>query len=205
MSLKEILQGSRKAIGERWLDLVLADYAPDTSRFLRNKRDQFANPVGHTLIQGLSVLLDGLIEGRDDEQVAATLEDVIRIRAVQELPPSIGAGFLQSLKVAVEKEVGRRLGPELLRAFDQRVDELLLRAFDVYMAQRARLFEIRLDDLRRSHLDVREQVALRKARQGGAAQEGASQEGAAQEGGPQEGGPQEGGPREGQGSDDENE
>ena len=165
MSLKDVLQEKRKAIKERWLDLVLADYSPDTSKFLKNKKDRFGNPVGHTLTQGLDVICDALIDDRDDDEVNATLEDVIRIRAVQELPPSVGVGFLLALKRAVEKEAGKRLTAEELRSFEQRVDGLSLRAFDVYMACRTKLFEIRISDLRRNHLDIREQVALRKARQ----------------------------------------
>ena len=48
---------------------------------------------------------------------------------------------------------------------EQRVDVLALRAFDLYVGCRTRIFELRIDDLRRNHLDIREQVALRKARQ----------------------------------------
>ncbi len=164
MSLEDTLQDKRKAIMERWLDLVLADYSPDTSKFLKNKKDQFGNPVGHTLIQGLDVLCAALIEDRNDDEVAATLEDVIRIRAVQELAPSVGVGFLLSIKQAVAKVAGKQLSAKELRTFDQRVDVLSLQAFDIYMACRTKLFEIRIDDLRRNHLDIREQVALRKAK-----------------------------------------
>lgn len=165
MSLKDVLHVRRKAIKERWLDLVLADYSPETSKFLKNKKDRFANPVGHTLTQGLDVLGDALIDDRDTAEIDATLEDVIRIRAVQELPPSVGVGFLQALKRAVELEAGKALEAAALRTFDQRVDRLTLRAFDLYMACRTRIFELRIDDLRRNTLDIREQVALRKARQ----------------------------------------
>lgn len=165
MSLEEILQEKRQAIKQRWLDLVLADYSPDTSKFLKNKKDPFGNPVGHTLIQGLDVLADAIIDGRDIAEVDDTLEDVIRIRAVQELPPSVGVGFLQALKRAVELEAGKALDGAAQRAFDRRVDAMALRAFDVYMACRTKIFQLRIDDLRRNTLDVREQVALRKARQ----------------------------------------
>lgn len=165
MSLRAILQENRQAIKQRWLDLVLADYSPDTSKFLKNKKDQFANPVGHTLTQGLDVLADAIIDERDTAEVEETLEEVIRIRAVQELPPSVGVGFLQALKRAVEPCVGATLDPKDLRDFDQRVDAMALRAFDVYMACRAKIFELRINDLRRNTLDAREQVALRKARQ----------------------------------------
>ncbi len=164
MNLKEILQDKRKAIKDRWLDLVLAEYSPETSKFLKNKKDQFANPVGHTLTQGLDVLGDALIDDQDLAEVDSTLEDVIRIRAVQEFPPSVGVGFLLALKRAVELEAGKALGAEALRLFDQRVDALVLRAFDTYVDCRAQIFELRLDGMRRSTLDVRDQVALRKAK-----------------------------------------
>jgi len=165
MSLEEILQEKRQAIKDRWLDLVLADYSPDTAKFLKRQKDHFANPVGHTLIQGLDILVDALIDEREAAEVDDTLEDVIRIRAVQEMPPSVGVGFLQTLKRAVELEAGKALDAAALRTFDLRVDGMALRAFDLYMDCRAKIFEIRLDSLRRTNLDVRDQVALRKARQ----------------------------------------
>ncbi len=164
MSLKEILQDNREAIKERWLELVLADYSPETSKFLKNKKDQFANPVGHTLTQGLDVLGDALIDDRELAEVDDTLHDVIRIRAVQEFPPSVGVGFLFALKRAVEQVAGRSLSAGDLRTFDQRVDVLTLRAFDLYVDCRTKIFELRIDGLRRSTLDVRDQVALRKAK-----------------------------------------
>ncbi|MFH2007362.1 MAG: RsbRD N-terminal domain-containing protein [bacterium] len=166
MSLEEILQGKRQTILQRWLDLVLESYSPDTSKFLKRKKDQFGNPVGHALTQGLGGLCDAVLDGRDLDEVQALLEDVIRIRAVQELPPSVGVGFVFGLKQALDDVLrDAQVSAEERRELDRRVDALALRAFDHYVACRHKIYELRIYELKSQTMDVRELVARRKAQQ----------------------------------------
>jgi hypothetical protein len=144
----EVFSGKRAAILERWFQAVLATYPPDAARFMAGGKDRFQNPVGHTIRDGLAALLDGLAAGRAGEG-AAGLDDIVRIRAVQELAPSTAVAFVYDLRGILREELaGGGLGADDLAAFDVAIDRLALAAFDVYMQCRQRLFDIRARELR---------------------------------------------------------
>ena len=88
----------RDEILKRWIDLVVDGYPEETAKFLRSKSDQFANPVGAGLHEGLADLLDGLINGVDAVDLGPALDRVIRVRAVQEFAPSEAVKFVFDLK-----------------------------------------------------------------------------------------------------------
>ena len=170
MNLEEILQEKRQAIKERWLGHVLETYSPDTSKFLKSKKDKFANPVGHALHRAIEGITDGLLDGRPLEELDEWIDAVVRVRAIQVPQASEAVGFVFGLKDAVRDaftaEEQRGLAACLLE-LDRRIDALALRFFDVYAKCRHQIYEIRLDELRRHHTDVRDQVARRKAKQRG--------------------------------------
>lgn len=169
VSLEALLSEKRSAILERWIRQILETYPSDTQVFLRSQGDQFANPVGHRISGGLQALFDVVARGGDLEAARQRLDDILRIRAVQEFSPAMALAFVFGLKDAARAELADQADEPALaadwRAFDSRVDQLALLAFEVYEACRQNLYEIRLMELRNQVLDVREKVALRKARQ----------------------------------------
>ncbi len=64
--LQRLLAEKRDAILRRWLDLVLDAYPADTRNFLRSPKNQFTNPVGHTIKEGL-VCLYNQLTGEDEQ------------------------------------------------------------------------------------------------------------------------------------------
>jgi hypothetical protein len=158
MALNEILLGRKAVILERWLREVLGSY-PDQSRpFLAQVKDPFANPIGATLTKELSALLDELLAGSVPATGASPMEAVIKIRAVQGLKPSQALGFIFKLKQIVREAVSepaendiaaRQVAREAL-AFDAKVDELALSAFDLWSATREKISDIRINEMKRS-------------------------------------------------------
>lgn len=122
----------REAAAARWLELALASYPNQTSRFLRLEKDPFRNPVGQAFRKGLPALLDSVLDAGDEPRAAEALERIVKIRAVQEFTPSQAVGFVFLLRDVL---AGRGL--------DARIDALALKAFDAYMQCRDRLWEIR--------------------------------------------------------------
>jgi len=127
------------AVADQWFQLTLQTYPPETARFLRGQGDPFANPVGHTLIKGMVGIVDVLARGADPEELFPHLADMVRLRAVQEAPPSQSLRFIPLLKVAA----GKAAGDSLPDGFNARVDDLTLFAFDLYLECRERIYEIR--------------------------------------------------------------
>ncbi len=152
MTPEKILSENKTEILKKWFDLVLDSYPADTSNFLRKQKNPFSNPVGQTIYQGLEKILDELILGSDFEGVASFLDNIVRIRAVQDFTPSQAVSFVFSLKGVIREEVGkaRQEGPsyEELLALESRIDSLALSAFDIFMKCREKLYDIKANELR---------------------------------------------------------
>ncbi len=146
MTFHEVLTENRPAILKRWRDLTMESYPEDTARFLRRQKDRFQNPVGHAISEGVEEMLDWLIEPPADETLPASLAEIIRIRAVQDIPPSAAVTFVYLIKKIVREELkdairqGRILAD--LLSFESRVDRLALLSFDAYVESRERVHEV---------------------------------------------------------------
>ncbi|MBA7594586.1 hypothetical protein ES703_01530 [subsurface metagenome] len=150
MVLERLLPQKRAAILERWSQLILETYPADTSRFLKQEKDRFINPVGYTISQEIEVVYDELLQRMNSDKLAACLDNIIRIRAVQDFSPSQTVAFIFLLKKAIREELTseikeNRVFEELLE-FEARIDKLVLLAFDIYMKCREKVFEIRLNE-----------------------------------------------------------
>jgi hypothetical protein len=153
MDLHAFLVEERNTIVKKWCSRVLESYAPETSTLLKKESNQFANPVGHTVLHGIQAIYDEFLNTADSEILSSHLDRIIRIRAVQDFTPAQAISFVFALKQIVRSESGhdihgKGISSSQLVAFDARVDELALLAFNIYVQCRERLFEARLNELR---------------------------------------------------------
>lgn len=152
--LEELLLAQKTAILDRWSDLILETYPVDSRKFFRTQEDRFANPVGANIREGIEGLYDGLVKGIDTETGAFSdfLDQVIRIRAVQQFSPAKAVGFLFFLKTAIRETLRQELkSKEMLQElmeFESRIDGLALMAFNIYMQCRETLFDVRVNEIR---------------------------------------------------------
>jgi len=151
--LKHLLSQKRAAILKRWLEFILKTYPANTASFLKEEKDRFANPIGYSLTQGLDEVYGELLGEMDTAKLAGRLEDILKIRAVQDFSPSEAAGFVFLLKKAIREELATELrGSRLIEEFlelEARIDRLALIAIDVYMGCRERIHEISLNQVRK--------------------------------------------------------
>lgn len=153
MTLREALSERREAIYSRWLENTLATYPDDAAGFFSRVRDQFRNPVGHTFSENLRVVTDALIDGVEASTVSEELEKLIKIRSIQEMTAAESVRFIFDLKDVVRSELASELrsGPTSeLEQIDRDIDALALTAFDVYARCREQLFDIRVDEVKRT-------------------------------------------------------
>lgn len=149
MTLGSFLTQKRETILAKWFDFILETYPPDTARFLKQKQDRFTNPVGYNTYQEISKIYDGLIREANIDDLVSPLRSIIQIRAVQEFPASQAISFGFTLKKAIKAAVGIEIdktGDEWLR-LESWIDELTLRAFDIYVEFRGKLHEVRMKEL----------------------------------------------------------
>jgi hypothetical protein len=152
MTLKDLLHSKKAAIGKRWLEKTLETYAPDASAFFGKQKDPFANPVGQALRTGTQTMLDCLLGDMDAEKVCGCLNEIIKIRSIQDFSPAQAVSFVFSLRQVIREELEGELDSSRLSEldeFDKRIDQLALFAFDVYAKCRERLYDIRVDEVKR--------------------------------------------------------
>jgi len=180
LSVEHFLRKKRSAVLKRWFEQVLDSYPEETSRFLRKEANPFANPVGSTISRELGALLDEILDGPDRVRSGQFLDRIIRIRAIQDFSPADAIAFVFSLKKIAREELGREMEESVALedwlAFESKVDQMGLLAFDVYTNCREKLAQIRVDEIRNQSARL-----LRLA--------GVLDEGAAAESGPERGDP----------------
>ena len=154
MSLENVLQQKKSVILERWFDSILETYPSDTKHFLRTKKDRFENPVAHRISSGIEGIFDQILTDEKAEKASPFLDKIIRVRAVQDYSPSQALAFIFDLKKLVREAVAEdsragHLSEELWR-FEQQIDEMGLLALDIYMKCREELYELRVNEVKRS-------------------------------------------------------
>ncbi|MFH1755897.1 MAG: RsbRD N-terminal domain-containing protein [Candidatus Latescibacterota bacterium] len=153
--LRDLLQQNKDSIIERWLEDTLATYSKDMSSFLNREKDRFANPVGHALRTGTRAIFINLLDDKmDPDLICSHLNDIIKIRAIQDFPPARAVSFVFLLKKAVRAGLGNnatnpRLAPGL-NEIDTKIDQIALFAFDIYTKCREQMHELRVNEVKRS-------------------------------------------------------
>ena len=152
MSISDLLSKNRKAILERWLELILRTYPSDAANLLKKDRDPFTNPVGSTISRGIESLFSGLCEGCDPKKVSGSLDSILKIRSVQGFSPSKAVEFVFLLKRAVNEilkgEIEKEGAVEEWQTIQSRIDDMALQAFDIYVDCRKKIYEIRVNQAR---------------------------------------------------------
>lgn len=174
MSLNDQIAARTEELSLKWAELMLCTYPEQTQAVWRGNRDQFSNPVGHAIRKAATELLGHLLVWNDAEAVARSLDQLVKIRAVQDFSPSQALSFVFLLKKVLRQEFAEGLSAsgelmELLR-FETRVDNLASMAFDLYVRARDQVSRMRVEEVKRTHANIvrranlmRSDVAAHKA------------------------------------------
>ena len=162
--LEKVIEQNKAAILKNWFDMAIQAYEPDTAKFLKNQKDQFANPVGNNTLKGLQGLLDQLLDDLDPKKISIHLDPIIRIRAVQAFTPSQATAFILSLKTVLKETLGKKLRDEQMMAdylaFETKIDRLCLMAFDIYMECKEKIYQISVNETRNRTFSAFERAGL---------------------------------------------
>jgi hypothetical protein len=151
MTLREHLAKHRTALLKQWFDRIAETYPSDMAAILKTKQG-FTNPVGQTISLGVEDILDALLAGNDLAELAPFLDNIIRVRAVQDFRPSQAVSFIFLLKQVIRKELSKPIREQGLHnelaEIDAALDQLSLMAFDIFMQCREQLYNIKANELR---------------------------------------------------------
>ncbi len=155
MSLVEKISERKKEIADKWCDVVFASYPKETQKIWKQNQDRYTNPVGITIRKITAELLDLVIDWNDAEAISNSLDELVKIRNVQDFAPSKALSFVLELKKVIREEFFNELKKENsledLLAFETRIDNLGLIAFDVYTKNRDLISQMRINEVKRAH------------------------------------------------------
>ncbi len=150
--LPSLLLDKEAAILKRWVDLVIDTYPAETARLFKQSKDRFANPVGYSISTEMQAIYDGLVRGSDTGDLYKSLENVVRLRAVQDFCPSEAVSFIFLLKKAVREQLGDAvIGGAFVKElaeFEYRIDKVALMTFDIYMQSLLKIKEIQVNQIK---------------------------------------------------------
>jgi len=163
MELQDILVEKKGAIVKKWLVALVDSYPSETRGFLRKEKSQFANPVGQTYKEEVNKLFDAFV-GDQVEKMASALDGILRVRAIQDFRPSGAVGFLFQFRQIIREALqgtglGNGASGTLLEA-DEKIDQMLLMGFDVYSKRREKIFDLRVNEVKRQVARLLERANL---------------------------------------------
>ena len=165
-SIESLLLDRKAVILSKWRKGIVSSYPAETGVFLQSVKDPFANPVGAAIVQGTECLFDSLVAGEAPGKTAQHLEEIIRIRAIQDFSPAAALTFVFLLKEAIREVLGTALkqaevATDLLR-FEARFDGVALQALNLYVQCRESVLRLRIEEVKRQT-----EVILKRAGLGG--------------------------------------
>jgi hypothetical protein len=148
MLLEELLKEKRSTILKSWFRSILESYPADAAKKFGQVEDRFHNPVGSSISQAIEIIYDELLGDMDRDTLNKSLDEIIRIRSVQDFHPSQAIAFPLLLKKVIRtslyQEIVDRKLTEKLFEFESRIDQMSMLAFDIYMQCREKIFDLKL-------------------------------------------------------------
>lgn len=175
MLFADKIKQEKDTLLQKWVDKYYAAYPLGSTGFIRTSTDKFKNPIGIITQTSLSTLYDAAI-GEDIEfsDVHNALNELVKLRAVQEMPPSRAVGPMAQLKTLFKEEVfdslvknnnNSKVLQEIFEGFftvAARIDSLLLLSMDLYSADREKVFNLRVEEIHRSQSQITRWAKLRE-------------------------------------------
>jgi hypothetical protein len=110
------------SIVDAWFLKAIEIYPEAARAGMMRAGDRFRNPIAFSLRESLTVLVSELAGGMRNDAVAAAVDVIVRVRAVQDCEPEEATAFAAQLHEVIHTQHAEALFPGL----DQRLDALVL-------------------------------------------------------------------------------
>ena len=173
--LENLQREKRAEIVDAWVRAALAVYPTDTAALFERGKDPFANPVGASVRDALGPLFDAFVSDTPVQEYVPHLDRIIKVRCVQDVPPSQAVGFIFLLKEILGKALAPQPGEtralEQFQALDARIDRMAACGFDVYAACMRKMADIRVREMKASVATIMRMSKLADSARNGAGPE----------------------------------
>jgi len=152
MKIEELIGKNFDTILQKWNQSIIDSYPQESGKYLLENKNKFSNPVGYTIENSLKPILEAVKDMSFDEKAKKSLDDIIRIRAVQDFSPSDALGFIKSLRAIIISELSSNIdyspGKGDFLKLDRIFDEISSFSIDTYVDLRERIFRIKSNETR---------------------------------------------------------
>ena len=146
-SLRILIEKNKKWILEKWLNQRLSLFSNQKQSLIKTQMDPFQNPIRHEILGGLKMILENF-EG-ESKKFNEAVEQICRVMAIQEFPPSKAIALFYELKEIVshraEKTKHNLTSIEFLE-FNSNIEKMTLKAFDCYCSHREKIYQLKVDE-----------------------------------------------------------
>ncbi|HUU03420.1 MAG TPA: RsbRD N-terminal domain-containing protein [Myxococcota bacterium] len=151
--LDDLLREKKAVLTDKWIEKTLETYPAESRAFFRRQKNRFANPVGQALAAGLEAAFEALLTKADSAVLCGCIEEIVKVRAVQDFTPSRAVVFALLLKDVIREEIQAQLDrPQVAREFldfERRIDQMALFAFDLFVRSREKMYQLRVNEVER--------------------------------------------------------
>ena len=113
---------------------------------------------------GIEDIFVELIRGPHKRNTTMCLGNIVRIVAIQNIPPSQSLSFFFSLKRIIREELHAEIAEQKLSheiiALESIIDSLALSAFDIFMECREKIYEIKANEVKRMNFRLIQRANL---------------------------------------------
>ena len=160
MELVNKLSEKKQEIVREWIRKTMEAYPAESLAVLNRNKNQFANPLSHTISENIDLLFEELLSEINPEKVAPILDKVIRIRAVQDMAPAKAISFVFDLKGVIrdplKDEIQEKKSFRELLTVEKRIDQMALLSFDIYVSCREKIYQIQANESKnQTHMLIR--------------------------------------------------
>jgi hypothetical protein len=152
MELQNHINEERKTISKQWVKSLLDDYPADASAIFMKLKDRFANPVGTNAVEALNKILDIIFDFSTELSLTPEMEQLIKVRAVQNFTPEQSLGFIFRLKKILRDNFKKakvlEKNIDTVLTIESRIDGMAIKLFNFYMQSREQVFNIRVNELK---------------------------------------------------------
>ncbi len=153
LTLNSSLRAKKQQILSKWQSLAMSSYENHSLLNEKTKTGRFSDPIAYVTMDNTNKIYDLLISEENSAEFMAPLEEICRLRAVQDINPSSALSFISALKQLVREELTDQIRSDSysdeLMNIDKRIDEIALMASGKYAECKERINEIRIKEMKR--------------------------------------------------------
>lgn len=145
----------KEIILDKWIKSILDGYQSEGAKFFSKNENPFQNPVGTNIKKETELMLSEILGEMDKDVLGASLEKIIKIRSIQDFSASEAVSFIFILKSIIADELNSEEYKDItivdVLNIYTRIDRVLLMAFDIYMHNRERISQIKINEIKKKY------------------------------------------------------